>query len=45
MKLYQASSFKIYVFKSFGFNITHLSSYQHSFCFKPYFGEVLKKAT
>ena len=43
MKLYQASSFKIYVFKSFGFNITHLS--HHSFCFKPYFGEVLKKAT
>ena len=26
MKLYQASSFKIYVFESFGFNITHLSS-------------------
>ena len=26
MKLYQASSFKIYVLKSFGFNITHLSS-------------------
>ena len=24
MKLYQASSFQIYVFKSFGFNITHL---------------------
>ena len=42
----EASSLKIYVFlKSFGFNITHLSSSPYSFCFKPYFGEVLKKAT
>ena len=42
---FEASSFKIYVFKSFGFNITHLSSSPYSFYFKPYFGEVLKKAT
>ena len=29
MKLYQASSYEIYVFKSFDFNITHLASSSH----------------
>ena len=41
----EVSSFKIYVLKSFGFNITHLSSSPCSFYFKPYVGELLKKAT
>ena len=33
-EVYQASSFKIYVFKSFGFNITHLeTSLEFMLCF------------